>query len=63
MFSLSEIIMIIPDITKTASNNCFIIHWFKESNDKHIAVNTVYFRTVTLILFCRVAPGVFLFNS
>ena len=26
--------LIIPDITKTSSNNCFIIHYFKENNDK-----------------------------
>ena len=26
--------LIIPDITKTESNNCFIIHCFKENNDK-----------------------------
>ena len=28
--------LIIPDITKTESNNCFIIHCFKESNDKRM---------------------------
>ena len=28
--------LIIPDITKTESNNCFIIHCFEESNDKRI---------------------------
>ena len=28
--------LIIPDITKTESNNCFIIHCFEENNDKHI---------------------------
>ena len=27
--------LIISDITKTESNNCFIIHCFKESKDKH----------------------------
>ena len=26
--------LIIPDITKTESNNCLIIHCFKENNDK-----------------------------
>ena len=26
---------IISDITKTVSNNCFIIHCFEENNDKH----------------------------
>ena len=28
-------ILIIQDITKTESNNCFIIHCFEENNDKH----------------------------
>ena len=28
--------LIIPDITKTESNNCFIIHCFKEYKDKCI---------------------------
>ena len=28
--------LIIPDITKTESNNCFIIHCFEENNDKRI---------------------------
>ena len=38
--------LIIPDITKTESNNCFIIHCFEENNDKHIiAAITVYFQT------------------
>jgi len=32
--------LIILDITKTESHNCFIIHCFKEN----IAPNTVYFR-------------------
>ena len=27
--------LIIPDITKTESNNCFIIHCFEENNDKN----------------------------
>ena len=30
--------LIIPDITKTESNNCFIIHCFEENNDKRIIV-------------------------
>ena len=39
--------LIIPDITKTESNNCFIIHCFEENNDKHIiAAITVYFQTL-----------------
>ena len=38
--------LIIPDITKTESNNCFIIHCFEENNDKRIiAAITVYFQT------------------
>ena len=28
--------LIIPDTTKTESNNCFIIHCFKENKDKLI---------------------------
>ena len=28
--------LIIPDITKTASNNCFLTHCFEENNDKRI---------------------------
>ena len=28
--------LIIPDITKTESNNCFIIYCFEENNDKRI---------------------------
>ena len=39
--------LIISDITKTESNNCFIIHRFEEHNDKRIiAAITVYFRTL-----------------
>ena len=30
--------LIIPDITKTESKNCFIIHCFEENNDKRIIV-------------------------
>ena len=38
--------LIIPDITKTESNNCFLIHCFEENNDKPIiAAITVYFQT------------------
>ena len=40
--------LIIPDITKTESNNCFIIHCFEENNDKRIITAiTVYFQTLT----------------
>ena len=35
LITLSEI-LIIPDITKIESNNCFIIHFFEENNDKRI---------------------------
>ena len=39
--------LIIPDITKAESNNCFIIHCFEENNDKRIiAAITVYFQTL-----------------
>ena len=39
--------LIIPDITKTESNNCFIIHCFEENNDKRIiAAITGYFQTL-----------------
>ena len=39
--------LIILDITKTESNNCFIIHCFEENNDKRIiAAITVYFQTL-----------------
>ena len=39
--------LIIPDITKTESNNCLIIHCFEENNDKHIiAAITVYNQTL-----------------
>ena len=32
--------LIIPDITKTESNNCFIIHCFEINNDKYtVALN------------------------
>ena len=38
--------LIIPDITKTESNNCFIILCFEENNDKRIiAAITVRFQT------------------
>ena len=39
--------LIIADITKTESNNCFIIHCFEENNDKRItAAITVYFQSL-----------------
>ena len=37
--------LIIADITKTESNNCFIIHCFEENNDKRIITGiTVLFK-------------------
>ena len=52
--------LIISDITKTTeSHNCFIIHCFKENNDKRIiAPNTVYFRqAMFLIRVCELDIG------
>ena len=46
--------LIIPDITKTESNNCFIIHCFEENNDKRIiAATTVYFQICELDIAVR----------
>ena len=46
LITLTEI-LIIPDIRKTESNNCFIIHCFEENNDKRIiAAIKVYFQTL-----------------
>ena len=45
--------LIIPDITKTESNNCFIMHCFEENNDKRIiaAINlTLLSVNMTLLL-------------
>ena len=45
--------LIIPDITKTKSNNCFIIHCFEENNGKRIiaAINlTMLSVNLTLLL-------------
>ena len=43
--------LIISDIAKTESNNCFIIHCFKANNGKRIiAPNTVYFRLTSLFV-------------
>ena len=42
--------LIIPDITKTKSNDCFIIHCFEENTDRRIVVaTTVYFQTLTKV--------------
>ena len=53
--------LIIPDIIKTESNNCFIIHCFEENNDKGIIAlpHKKKISTLGLIPFCRVAPGYF----
>ena len=46
LITLTEI-LIIPEITKTESNNCFITHCFEENSDKRIiAAITVYFQTL-----------------
>ena len=49
--------LIIPDITKTESNNCFIILFFF----RHLffALPHRKISTLALILICRVAPGCF----
>ena len=45
--------LIISDITKTESNNGFIIHCFSANNDKRIiSPNTVYFRHPMFFLRC-----------
>ena len=50
--------LIIPDITKTESNNCFIIHCFEENNNKRIiaAINlsllSVNFTLLLEIMHC-----------
>ena len=50
--------LIIPDITKTESNNCFIIDCFEENNDKCIIVLPhKKISTLGLIPFCHAAPG------
>ena len=46
LITLTETLLI-PDITKTEFNNCFIIHCFEENNDKRIIeAITVYFQTL-----------------
>ena len=52
--------LIIPDITNTESNICFITHCFEENNDKRIiALPHKKISTLGLILLCRLAPGYF----
>ena len=47
--------LIIPDITKTESNNCFIIHCFEENNDKRIiAVINLTLLSVNLTLLLEI---------
>ena len=49
MYNTNTETLIIPDITKTESNNCFIIHCFEENNDKRIiAAITVLFKHIVL---------------
>ena len=50
--------LIIPDTTKTESNNCFIIHCFEEHNDKRI-ISAINIKALGSTPFCRVAPGYF----
>ena len=38
--------LIIPHITKTESNNCFIIHCFEENNNKRIIAAITVFQTL-----------------
>jgi len=50
--------LIISDITKTKSHNCFIIYCFKENNDKRIiALNTVYFQQAMFLRELSIVPG------
>ena len=57
MITLTET-LIISDITKTESHNCFITHCFKENNDKSvIAPNTVYFRQALFLRELDIALG------
>ena len=42
--------LIISDITKTESNNCFIIHCFKGNNDKRIIALNI--RLAMFLLRC-----------
>ena len=52
--------LIIPDIIKTESNNCFIIHCFEENSNKRIiTLPHKKISTLGLIPFCPVAPGYF----
>jgi len=57
LITLTETV-IISDITKTKSNNCFIIHCFKENNDKRIiTLNTVYFQQAMVLRELGIALG------
>ena len=52
LITLTETLIIL-DVTKTESNNCFTIHCVKENNDKPIiAPNIVYFRQAMFLLCC-----------
>ena len=49
---------IIPDITKTESNNCFIIDCIEENNGKRIiAAITVYFQILKNVQLSDIALG------
>jgi len=57
LITLSET-LIIANITKIKSHNCFKIHCFKENNDKRIiAPNTVYFRQAMFLRALDIALG------
>ena len=52
LITLTETLIIL-DITKTESNNCFTTHCFQEKTKKRIiALNTVYFRQAIFLLRC-----------
>ena len=52
--------LIIPNITKTESNNFFVTHCFEENKDNRIIeLPHKNISTLGLIPFCRVAPGYF----
>ena len=54
LITLTETLTI-PDITKTESNNCFIVHCFEENNDKRIiAVINLTLLSVNLTLLLEI---------
>ena len=57
LITLTETLIIL-DITKTDSHNCFIIHCVKENSDKCIITpNTVYFRQAMFLRELDIALG------